>query len=127
MYYWFSNKNTKRKNPPNSPLTLQKRYIARANRPRPPAAHTQAAAAAKAHQAQPPQNNKQPTAKANDASASNRNVSLTRFKPGHDWETECQVAHAFKRPPRLFKEDKPFYPWLPRFEPLVNFHLNFKF
>ncbi len=47
-------------------------------------------------------------------------IKLTRFKPGHEWETELQVAQAFRRPPRLFKEDKPFYPWLPKPEPIVK-------
>jgi len=42
-------------------------------------------------------------------------------------ETEKELAQAFKRPPRMFKEDTPFYPWLPKPMPLVNFHLNFKF
>lgn len=39
--------------------------------------------------------------------------------------TEEELAQAFKRPVRKFKEDKPFYPWLPP-QPIVNFHLNFK-
>ncbi len=39
---------------------------------------------------------------------------------------ENQLAQAFSRPPRLFKEDTPFYPWLPP-TPRVNFALNFKF
>jgi len=52
---------------------------------------------------------------------------MTPFKKGFEMETEQQVAHAFSRPPRMFKEDPPFYPWLPKFTPLVNFHLNYKF
>ncbi len=50
---------------------------------------------------------------------------MTLFKPGFEQETEEQLAQAFKRPVRKFKEDPPFYPWLPP-QPLVNFHLNFK-
>ncbi len=42
-------------------------------------------------------------------------------------DTEKELAQAFNRPPRMFKEDPPFYPWLPRLVPRVNFHLNFKF
>jgi len=52
---------------------------------------------------------------------------MTPFKKGFEMDTEKELAQAFKRPPRLFKEDTPFYPWLPRPTPLVNFHLNFKF
>jgi len=48
------------------------------------------------------------------------------FKPGFEQETEEQLAQAFKRPVRKFKDDPPFYPWLP-IEPRVNFALNFKF
>ncbi len=53
-------------------------------------------------------------------------MTLTRFKPGFERDTEDQLAQAFKRPSRLFKEDTPFYPWLPQPVPLVNFHLKFK-
>lgn len=52
---------------------------------------------------------------------------MTPFKKGFEIETEHQIAHAFSRPPRMFKEDPPFYPWLPKYTPLVNFHLNYKF
>lgn len=52
---------------------------------------------------------------------------MTPFKKGFEIETEKELAQAFSRPPRMFKEDTPFYPWLPRPVPLVNFHLNFKF
>jgi len=51
---------------------------------------------------------------------------MTLFKPGFDQQTEIELAAAFKRPVRKFKEDTPFYPWLPT-EPRVNFHLNYKF
>jgi len=50
---------------------------------------------------------------------------MTPFKPGFERETEDQLADAFKRPPRYFKEDPPFYPWLPCV-PKVQFKLNFK-
>ncbi len=50
---------------------------------------------------------------------------MTPFKEGFEKETELQLAIAFKRPPRYFKEDTPFYPWLPP-EPRVNFNLNYK-
>nr|UHS18278.1 MAG: hypothetical protein [Betatorquevirus sp.] len=43
---------------------------------------------------------------------------------GWDWETELQLCKAFKRPMRTFKNDPPYYPWLPP-EPIVNFDLNF--
>ncbi len=67
-----------------------------------------------------------PKEKAERSTSPNR-ISLRRFQPGHEWETELQVAQAFNRPPRHFKDDPPFYPWLPRPTPLVNFHLNYKF
>lgn len=52
---------------------------------------------------------------------------MTPFKAGFEIETEHQLAYAFSRPPRMFKEDTPFYPWLPKYTPLVNFHLNYHF
>nr|UYL88386.1 ORF3 [Torque teno midi virus] len=39
-------------------------------------------------------------------------------------EREC--AAAFHRPPRTYMGDTPFYPWVVP-EPVVNFHLNYKF
>ncbi len=62
--------------------------------------------------------------KQNSTTTTNRHVSI-KFNPGHEWETEVQVAAAFHRPPRTYKTDPPFYPWLPP-EPYVNFHLNYK-
>jgi len=50
---------------------------------------------------------------------------MTEFKPGFERETEEQLAQAFKRPVRKFKEDPPFYPWLP-ITPIVYFNLNYK-
>lgn len=52
---------------------------------------------------------------------------MTLFAPGFEQETEQELAAAFKRPVRKFKEDSPFYPWLPNPVPRVNFHLNYKF
>ncbi len=49
----------------------------------------------------------------------NDTIKLTTFKPGFEQETEEQLAQAFKRPVRKFKEDPPFYPWLP-LTPLYN-------
>lgn len=51
---------------------------------------------------------------------------MRRFKPGFEYDTEKELSIAFKRPMRTFKDDTPFYPWLPP-EPTVNFHLNFHF
>lgn len=50
---------------------------------------------------------------------------MTLFKPGFEQQTEEELAKAFKRPVRKFKEDPPFYPWLPP-TPLVQFNLNYK-
>jgi len=50
---------------------------------------------------------------------------MTEFKPGFERDTEEEIARAFRRPPRKFKEDPPFYPWLP-LTPKVCFNLNFK-
>lgn len=42
-------------------------------------------------------------------------------------ETEIQLASWLKRPVRTFKEDHPYYPWLPPTPkvPFPNFNLNF--
>ncbi len=95
--------------------------------PRPPAAHQPAATATARHQAQHLQTPPRSQTATEPTTTSHRTPKLTRFKKGFEWDTEIQLAQAFNRPPRLFKEDTPFYPWLPRPEPLVNFHLNFKF
>lgn len=52
-----------------------------------------------------------------------------RYSP-IEYKHELDVARAFRRPPKAFVYDPPFYPWLPP-EPLVNlpyvnFRLNFK-
>ncbi len=52
---------------------------------------------------------------------------MTEFKPGFERDTEEELARAFRRPPRKFKEDSPFYPWLPPAPIHVNFNLNYKF
>lgn len=41
------------------------------------------------------------------------------------YELELMVAKAFKRPPRTFVNDTPFYPYVVP-EPIVNFALNYK-
>ncbi len=113
-----------------SPLALRRKYM-----PRPPngggpqAAHQTAARAAATAQKKHPAAPNGTEGQTENATATNRStrITLTRFKPGFEWDTECELAQAFRRPPRLFKEDTPFYPWLPKPEPLVNFHLNFKF
>ncbi len=91
----------------------------------PPKAHRVPAAAAAQAQERPHQHHLRPQKQTENSTTANRN-KLTRFKSGFEWETECELAQAFRRPPRLFKEDTPFYPWLPKCVPLVNFHLNFK-
>jgi len=54
---------------------------------------------------------------------------MTPFKPGFEWDTELEIAIAFHRYPRKFKEDPPFYPWLPVTPkvPKVCFDLNYQF
>lgn len=48
---------------------------------------------------------------------------IRKFTP-QEWETEKQVADAFRRPPCSFFGDKPFYPYCVP-EPVVNFRLNY--
>ncbi len=118
----------RRRSPELSPLALRRRYLprnTRNNKPLP--AHQQTATAAAATQVQPPEINIRYQRQTTYATTTNRNVTLTRFKPGFEEETEKELAIAFRRPPRTYKEDTPFYPWLPSPTPLVNFHLNYKF
>nr|UHS18305.1 MAG: hypothetical protein [Gammatorquevirus sp.] len=116
----------RREGPPNmSPLTLRKRYLPRRDR-RPQAAHLPAVSQAATAQEQPLQAPQKPKENPSTPSNANRHA-LTRFKKGFEWDTELELASAFNRPPRLFKEDSPFYPWLPKPTPIVNFHLNYKF
>nr|UHS18329.1 MAG: hypothetical protein [Gammatorquevirus sp.] len=112
-----------------SPLALRKKYLPRRRPDNHPAAHQAAAATAAGAQTKHPHSPNGLERKTENATTTNRNVriTLTRFKEGFERETENQLAQAFKRPPRLFKEDTPFYPWLPQPTPLVNFHLNYKF
>ncbi|BAF76122.1 hypothetical protein [Torque teno midi virus 13] len=116
-----------KRNPNMSPGTLQKKYLPRRNRGRSPQAHTAAAPAAAGAQVEHPQGNIRNKTITKSPKATNRLPKLTPFKPGFERDTEEEMAKAFFRPARLFKEDPPFYPWLPRPVPLVNFHLNFKF
>lgn len=46
-----------------------------------------------------------------------------RFTP-EEFADELEIAKLFKRPPRTYFYDPPFYPWLPP-EPVVNFELNY--
>ncbi len=94
-------------------------------RDRPPQAHPAAAAQAAKNQAAAPQIDNRPKIKTESSPTTNRGTRMTPFKPGFERETEDQLADAFKRPPRYFKEDTPFYPWLPCV-PKVQFKLNFK-
>ncbi len=106
-----------------SPLALRRRYMPRHGRHQ--AAHPPPAAAATKAQAQPHQTPNGPKTPTKNSTTSNRH-RLTCFKPGFEQETERELAQAFKRPIRKFKEDTPFYPWLPTAVPIVNFHLRFK-
>lgn len=45
-----------------------------------------------------------------------------RFTP-QEFQTELELSKIFKRPPRTFIHDPPFYPWLPP-EPIVNFDVK---
>ncbi len=85
-----------------------------------------AAAAAAAAQAQPPNTDQRPEKKTETFTTANRCDGMNTFKPGFEQETEWELSLAFKRPPRKFKHDPPFYPWLPP-EPRVNFQLNYQF
>ncbi len=116
----------KQRDPEMSPLTLRRTYLPRngGNTKRPPA-HPATAATAAAAQAQPPNINIRFKIQTKEPATPSRIPRLTRFKPGFEETTEKELAAAFHRPPRTYKEDKPFYPWLPP-EPYVNFHLNFK-
>ena len=111
-----------------SPLTLRRRYMPRTGKgARPPQAHPQAAAAAAETQVQHVQAPPRSQRKTENTATSHRTtrIKLTPFKKGFEMETEHEVAKAFCRPPRHFKEDPPFYPWLPCV-PKVQFKLNFK-
>ncbi len=88
-------------------------------------AHPTTAAAAAVNQAPLAPANSPTKEKAKNDSTPNRNVRLTRIKPGFELETEMQLCRIFHRPPRTYHEDLPFYPWLPP-APTVIFNLNYK-
>ncbi|BAF76114.1 hypothetical protein [Torque teno midi virus 12] len=109
-----------------SPLALQRRYLPKAtdrrgDQPAHPAAAAAAAPAQKRHPT-PHDADKRTTT---TTTTTHRHNSLTKFKPGFEQDTEEELAKIFKRPIRTFKEDPPFYPWLP-ITPKVSFKLNFK-
>lgn len=53
-------------------------------------------------------------------------IKNRRFTPWEQQE-ENELALIFKRPPRYFIKDKPFYPYvIPNNSEMVNFDLNFK-
>ncbi len=93
---------------------------------KPPQAHQPAARATAAAQVQHLKTYYTFKRETTDATTSNRTIRMTTFKPGFEQDTEEELARAFKRPVRKFKEDTPFYPWLPP-TPIVNFNLNYKF
>lgn len=117
-----------RRSPGLSPESLRRRYLPRNPRqPKHPAAPPPAAAATAAHKAPTPPTHQQLKEETKTYPTTNWNPRLTPFKPGFEQETEQELAYAFKRPARKYKEDPPFYPWLPITTPIVNFHLNYKF
>ncbi|BAF76106.1 hypothetical protein [Torque teno midi virus 10] len=113
------------RSPKLHPLTMPNRNIGRGRPQQPPAAHPQAKAQAAAAQAQHLSSINRPQNQAKLFEATNRQFTVEPFKPGFEIETEQQLAIAFCRPPRTYKNDPPFYPWLPP-TPLVNFNLNYK-
>ncbi len=116
----------KQRDPSMSPLTLRRHFLPRATRnTRPLQAHPAAAQAAAPAQAQLTHLNIRFESETKESSTSIRISSLTRFKPGFEEQTEKELAAAFHRPPRTYKEDPPFYPWLPP-TPKVQFNLNYK-
>lgn len=110
-----------------SPLALRKRYLPR-RRADTPAVHPQAAPAAEKAQATPPPPLHRAKTQTEIHSTPNRSdrITLERFKEGFELETEKELSIIFHRPMRTYKQDPPFYPWLPP-EPYVNFNLNYKF
>ncbi len=118
---------TRRRDPELSPLSLQRKYLPRRGKDRPQRAHPPAAAAAERPQVQPLKTFSRHEIQTTNATTPNRStrIKLTRFKPGFEQQTEYELACAFCRPMRTYKEDPPYYPWVPP-EPQVNFHLNFK-
>ena len=113
-----------RENQKMSPLSLRRAYLPR-NPGKPPAAHPATAAAAAPAQEKHLQAPQAPKTWTATSTTANRSFRVEPFKPGFEWETECECAKAFCRPPRYYKNDPPFYPWLPP-TPKVIFNLNFK-
>nr|UHS18412.1 MAG: hypothetical protein [Gammatorquevirus sp.] len=109
-----------------SPSALRKKFLPRRRDTKSPAAHQAAAPQAARAQVQHHQAPSRDERKTKHATTTNRDVGMRRFKPGFELDTEKELSIAFKRPMRTFKDDTPFYPWLPP-EPTVNFHLNFHF
>nr|UHS18347.1 MAG: hypothetical protein [Gammatorquevirus sp.] len=110
-------------NPNMSPLALRRKYMPRPAS-KPPAAHPAPTAAARKTQAQHHSPPHRPQEKAKIDATPNR-FRVEPFKDGFEKETEKELAIAFCRPPRMYKNDPPFYPWLP-ICPKVQFNLNFK-
>ena len=106
-----------------SPSTLPGKYIPRIRKP--PAPHPAAAAATAATQATHLQAPNRFETKTESTSTTYRIPSLTRFKPGFEEDTERELSIIFRRPMRTYKEDPPFYPYLPP-TPKVCFNLNYK-
>ncbi len=115
---------TGRKDPEMSPLTLRRRFLPRRNGRHQPAhpTATQAPAAAQEKPHPAPHEFKE---KSETPTNANR-PRVRRFKPGFEQETERELSIIFRRPPRTYFYDPPFYPWLPP-EPRVNFNLNFQY
>ncbi len=107
-----------------SPGALRRKYLPRNPRDGRTQAHPAAAAAAAQPQKKHPHAPNGTKRQTENATTTNRSPRMTRFKPGFEQETEEELARAFSRFPRTFKEDTPFYPWLPHPTPIVNFHLN---
>ncbi len=120
--------NPRRREPRNqemSPLSLRRKFMPRVAITKPRAAHPPPAKAAAEAQAPHLNHTNRAENQATATTTTHRSPRLTTFKPGFEQETEEQLAAAFKRPVRKFKEDFPFYPWLPP-QPIVNFYLNLK-
>lgn len=104
-----------------SPLTLRRAYMPRPNGRKPTPPHPAAIQAAAANQAQPPAPHLRPETKTENYTAQHWTPKLTRFNPGHDWETEVQVAAAFKRPLDCLKKINLFTHGYPNLNPLLTF------
>nr|UHS18409.1 MAG: hypothetical protein [Gammatorquevirus sp.] len=111
-----------------SPESLRRKYLPRNTRAaNTQAAHHRAAAVSVQPQVQPPKSIVRNESQTKTTTTTNGTIQLTKFKPGFEQQTEWELSCAFLRPPRTYKEDTPFYPWLPNPVPRVNFHLNYKF